>query len=404
MVSQYAADVVIVGGGPAGSVAAYYLARSGVDVILVDKATFPRDKSCGDGLGFYTVEMLRELGLFDWLQNEKGNPFTSYLFSSPDGTSAITRPSPGLVECAFTAPRYVLDAKIVERAVEAGARLVEGVCIKEMERLSADKVRLLGTRDDTAVTIESPLVIAADGGQVSFTRRLGLAPHQAEWVAVRAYYDGDTGDPGQLEIHWEQSVMPGYCWIFPGKDGRANVGIGVYSRDVKELHLNLHALLDTFIEKNPHAQARLKNARRATPKIGHPLRADAYRVTPFAANVLVAGEAAGVVNPLTGEGIAHSMIGGKLAAQHAEDALAKGDFSAETLSAYGRAFHKDLDGFQHAARMLRSMFTYPWIINRVIRRASHDVAYAHQLNDIIVGKDSPSLALRPGMAIKSLLG
>jgi len=397
------ADVIVVGAGPAGSTASFFLARSGVKVLMVDQATFPRDKTCGDGLGFYAAAMLEKMELLDWVK-ESGNLYVGCRISSPDGTTALTTPSAELQGRAYTLPRLALDAKLVETAMAAGAGLREGVRIIGMERTSPDRIRLVGQHNEQTVHFEAPLVIAADGGKVTFTRRLGLAPHAAEWVAVRAYYEGATGDPGRWEIHWEQATMPGYGWVFPMPGGQANVGIGAYSSDVQRLNLNLKALLDIFIEKNPHAQARLKHARRVSAVIGHPLRADAYRVTPFADNVLIAGEAAGVVNPLTGEGIAPSMITGQMAARYAKQSLERGVFASRTLHAYGKAFHKQFDLLQRSARFLRSMFSRPWILNRAIGRAAHDEDYACRLNDIVMGKDLPTEALKPGMALKMFLG
>jgi len=400
---SHTADVIVVGAGPAGSAASFFLARSGVQVLMVDQATFPRDKTCGDGLGFYATAMLEKMGLLDWVK-ENGNLYIGCRISSPDGTTVLTTPSTELQGRAYTLPRLALDAKLVEIAIAAGASLREGVRIIGMERMSPDRVRLVGQHNGQEVHFEAPLVIAADGGKVTFTRQLGLAPHPAEWVAVRAYYEGDTGDPGRWDIHWERATMPGYGWVFPLPGGRANVGIGAYTGDVKRLKLNLKALLDIFIEKNPHAHARLKHAKRESAVIGHPLRADAYRVTPFADNVLIVGEAVGVVNPLTGEGIAPSMITGQMAARYAKQSLESGVFTSHTLRAYGKAFHKQFDLLQRSARFLRSMFSRPWILNRAIGRAAHDEDYAYRLNDVIMGKDLPTEALKPGMALKMLLG
>ncbi len=402
--SQPNADVIIVGAGPAGATAAYFLAQAGVDVLLLDQATFPRDKSCGDGLGYHAVRMLERMELGGWVRRDDHNLSQRFLLSSPDGTSAVAPLPPDVRDYSYTVPRVELDASLAERAVESGVTLHQGVRATALERLAPDRVRVIGQRDQAPFSCEAPLVVAADGGNASFTRRVGLAPRLPEWVAVRAYYDGDTGDPHQLEIHWEPSVLPGYCWIFPSGGGRANVGVGAYSQDVREQRLNLSAMLENFIQENPHARARLGKAQRVSDILGHPLRADAPDATPYADNVLVAGEAAGLVSPLTGEGIGNSMVSGELVAQAAVEALGRGEFSATALTSYGRDFHARFDALHRAARRARAMLDRAWILNRSLRRAARDQDYALNLSRVLVGKRSPAALFHPAMAIRTLLG
>ena len=396
------ADVVIVGAGPGGAMAGYALVQAGADVVLLDRATFPRDKSCGDGLGYDALMLLKQMGLRPWIEAEEFSRNRQFLLSSPDGTSAVA-PGPEAKQ-SYAIPRTELDAQLVEAVAGAGVRLHVGTHVTGLERLAPDRVRLSATRDGATVHYEAPLVIAADGGHATFTRSLGLAPHPAEMVAVRAYYEGDLGPADQFEIHWDAAVLPAYCWIFPSGAGRANVGVGAYTRDVKAGRLNLRAELETFIAHNPHAQARLGSARRISRVVGHPLRADAPDVTPYADNVLVAGEAAGVVNPLSGEGIGPSMVCGEMAADHALRALERGAFSAEALADYGRDFHARFDAGHRAARLVRRLVQYPWAINRVMHRASRDVTYATQIYRILCGELSMTVFFTPQMMIKTLLG
>ncbi len=396
------ADVLIIGAGPGGATAAYVLGQAGVDVVLLDRATFPRDKSCGDGLGYDALVLLTQMGLRPWIEAGDLSRNRQFLLSSPDGTSAVAT-GPEAVQ-SYAIPRTELDAQLVATVVEAGARLHVGTHVTALERIAPDRVRLTATRDGEAVYYEAPLIIAADGGRATFTRSLGLAPRPAEMVAVRAYYEGDLGPADQFEIHWDAAVLPAYCWIFPSGAGRANVGVGAHVRDVKAERLNLRAELETFIAHNPHAQARLGSARRISRVIGHPLRADAPDVTPYADNVLVAGEAAGVVNPLSGEGIGPSMVCGELAAEHALRALERGAFTAEALADYGRAFHAHFDAGHRAARLVRRLVRYPWAINRVMHRAGRDVTYATQIYRILCGELSMTAFFTPQMMWKTLLG
>ncbi|MCP4518687.1 MAG: NAD(P)/FAD-dependent oxidoreductase [Delftia sp.] len=273
-----------------------------------------------------------------------------------------------------------------------------------MDVLSAQLVHLHGQRDGQTVTLQAPLVIAADGGMASFTRRLGLAAERAEWAAVRAYFEGDIGDSQQIEAHWDRATMPGYGWIFPLGSGWVNVGLGCRTQDLGRLPTNLRSMLPVFVGNNPHARERLKHATRVGPIVGHPLRANAQAVTPLADHVLVAGEAAGLVNPFTGEGIAAAMVSGKMAAKHARRALESGEFSAQALAPYGRAFHRRFDKLHRSARLAQRALGVPWLLNRSIRRASHDPVYARQLAAVIIGRDLPAELFKSKMAIRVLLG
>jgi flavin-dependent dehydrogenase len=182
------------------------------------------------------------------------------------------------------------------------------------------------------------------------------------------------------------------------------VGIGAYSAAAQRRGLNLHEELQRFLARNPHACARLRRARPISPVKGYPLRTDADRVTPFADGVLVAGEAAGLVNPLTGEGIGPSLECGEMVAAHARRALEGGDFSVAGLAAYGRAFHRKFDGVHRSARLLRRLLSHRWLVNRVVRRAGRDRDFALRLGYVVAGLASPATALRPVMLARMLGG
>ena len=144
-------------------------------------------------------------------------------------------------------------------------------------------------------------------------------------------------------MHWEKSVLPAYGFIFHENDGIANVGTGMFTKDMQRLKANLNERLETFVTQNVHARTVLANARRISPVVGHPYRDDAENVTPYADNVLVVGDAAGAGHPMTGEGIGPAMISAELAARYAVEALERGDLSSTGLAGYGDLFHAEFD-------------------------------------------------------------
>jgi len=386
-------DVIVVGAGPAGASAAYFLAGAGVDVLLVDQEVFPREKVCGDGLASRALAVLERMGLGDWL---RGFPEPEVmLFSSPNGEAVRIQPErPEGFSYGRVIPRISLDEAVVERAAGAGARLLEGAKITSLEQWK-DGLRLRGERNGQTLYLDAQLAIAADGGQASLTRHLGLIQRPPDLVAVRAYFEGDVGPENRPEIHVERVIMPGYDWIFPMGGGRVNVGTGTLVSTVKERSLSLAKVMRQFVANNPYARERLRLAEMVSPVQGHPLRTDLRGTRPYGQRVLVAGEAAGLVNPLSGEGIAYALESGEMAATHARCALESGDFSEAALSAYGQALHRRYGADHRVARFLRIFFKYPWLLNRLVRRMQQDSDFALTFGLVVIGVESPRTVLSP---------
>ncbi len=402
MTTKYEAQVVIVGAGPAGATAGYFLARAGVDVLMVDQARFPRDKACGDSIAPGAVEMLEKMGLLGWVERQGYARQQGMLLSSPDLTTVRILPTGTAKFPAYLIPRVEFDHKLVQHAVSAGAHLLEGVRVNALERPAPDRVVLVGTSDQGPVEISARLVIAADGGSSSLSRTLGMVPGPADAVALRRYYDGVQGEAGVLELHWEKSVLPAYGFIFHLGNGRANVGTGMFEQDLRRLKPNLHEVLDRFVANNPHAQRALKNARPLARAQGMPFRDDAEKVNPVADNLMLVGESAGAGHPMTGEGIGPSMVSAEMAARVAIEALRRGDCSVAALGQYARIFHQEFDAVHRSALLARSALTYPFAVNLAIRAASRRPEIANMLHDILLGVTSPAAMLKPGVALKVL--
>jgi len=397
------ADVIVVGAGPAGATAAALLAQDGVEVLLVDKAIFPRDKVCGDGVAARSLTVLERLGLGNWIAGKGFLEPEVMLLSSPGREWAHhTAPRQEGFSYGRVIPRRELDTTLVEQAQQMGARLLEGVQATALEQDSGGWLRVSGTSNNHPWTAQARLVIAADGALVPFTRHLGLVRRPPDMWAVRGYFAGAAGPEEQLEIHYEPGIHPGYGWIFPLGGGRVNVGVGAFASLLRERRWSLRELLRRFMEENPWARERLRDVHPLGPVRGFPLRTGVGGTVPYAEGVLVAGEAASLVHPLTGEGIYSALESGELAAQHARRALEQGDFSSRALAAYGRDLQRRFGGEHRAARIVRRLLSIPWVVNRVVRRARQDVDFALLLGYVIIGLRSPAALLRPGPIIKVL--
>ncbi len=399
-------EVIIVGAGPAGSTAAYFLARQGVKVALVDKQIFPRDKTCGDGVTSPGLARLERLGLGGWLAENSFNAPGELLFSAPNGQAVRIRPDNPDFCYGRVIPRLQLDEALAHRAVAAGAELLEGVQLNETIRPAAGGIQLSGAvkKTNRYLRLESKLLIAADGAHASLARSLGLVKEPPDLVALRAYFEDVGGGDSLLEIHYDRNIMPGYGWIFPLTGGRANVGLGTYVSRSRQRDVDLKGALQTFIHQNPYASARLGSARLAGPLKGFPLRSRMAGVIPVADHVLLAGEAAGLVNPLNGEGIGTAMISGELAAGQAQAALIAGDFSGAALSPYARALEQQIGRLHRAAGLVRRLLSFPGILNRTIGRAQRDPKFAQTLFDVIVEAKPVTAALEPAFLLRLLAG
>lgn len=399
-------DVAIVGAGPAGSTAAYFLAQEGIKVCLVDKQSFPRDKVCGDGVVSPILFQLERMGLSNWIEKNCHNAPKEVLLSSPDGEAVRILPDNRDICYGRVIPRMELDAAILRQAVTVGADLFEGVQLTEMTRQEPDRVRLIGSQRSSNIELqlESKIIITADGAHASFTNYLGLIKGQPDLVAIRGYFENVQGSESLLEIHFDSTVMPGYAWIFPMKDGQANVGLGTFIKRSRQRDINLKYALREFIKHNHFAYERLSQAQMIGPVKGYPLRSKMNTVTPFTDNIMVAGEAAGLVNPLNGEGIGTAMFSAELAAQYAKIALDVGDFSKLQLSGYAKALRKHIGRKHVVATILRKLLAWPGVMNRTVKRAQVDHDFAQTLMEVIVEVTPPTAMLTPSFIARLIAG
>lgn len=377
--------------------------------MLLEAQLFPREKPCGEGVSARALAVLERMGLGNWLQ-EGGFFAPQELFlSSPDGNFMRERPEPSSGLCyGLTIPRLKLDETLARQAVSAGAVLVEGARALGLERLTGSKVKVTARQRGRLIDVETQLVLASDGAAVSFSRSLGLARKSSDLMAVRAHFAGAEPPDFLLEIHYDRAILPGYGWVFPLGGGLVNVGVGAFAARLKGQvygrrytgYGGMRGLLERFIKSNPHVRERLRAAGRVDPARGGAIRAGADFGRLCDDNVLVAGEAAGLVNPLTGEGISSALESGELAAEFAMRALEKGDFSAASLSAYSRALAERYGREQRAAQILRALFSLPWVVNRITRRARVDKAFAQYISKVLIGFYPMRTALRPGFLFR----
>ncbi len=380
-------DLIIVGAGPAGSSAAIFARRAGLRPLLLDKETFPRDKICGDALSGKSVAVLRELDLLEKICKLPGALIQSIIFSSPDHTSfkidlRTTKLKNNLK--GFVIRRQILDEFMFREAQAAGAETIENFVVTDLI-FDRDKVTgIIGKRRDShqEEKFYAPVVFGADGYNSTVARKLKLYRHDPKhWVvALRCYYENVADLGNQIELHYVDEVIPGYFWIFPLENGFANVGIGMLHAYIKSRNIDLRrALRDTI--KNPYFSDRFTDARPLEKPVGWNLPVGSIRRRSYGDGFMLLGDAAGLIDPFTGEGIGNAMYSAKYAIQTILDAHEKNDYSAQSLSRYEDNLWRAIGNELSVSTKLQKIGRYRPLLNFVINKAASN----SEVSNIIAG-------------------
>jgi geranylgeranyl reductase family protein len=363
---EHVHDVVVVGAGPAGSSCGFWLADAGWDVVVVEKKVFPREKTCGDGLTPRAVRQLADMGLEAALAGS--HRYTGLRAFGFGRSMEMQWPEhPNFPAYGYTITRHDLDGLVADRAAAAGATLLQGTEV--MAPIVDGKVATAGSlpvlagvtvkeKDGGTRAIRARYVVVADGSNSRVGRMLGTVRRRdlPMGMALRGYYSSERHDDLFIESHLdirdpEGNVVPGYGWIFPMGDGRVNVGVGLLSTEQRWKGVNTSQLMDTFVGYAP-ASWGLSPETSLGPPTGGKLPMGLSVGPRAGGNVLIAGDAGGVINPFNGEGIAYGYETGRLAAAALGHALtgagpaALTEYDRELTAAYG-AYYKVARAFVH---------------------------------------------------------
>ena len=373
------AEVLVVGAGPAGSAAAYWLATAGVDVLLLEKTRFPRDKVCGDGLTPRGTRALVELGIdvseqAGWLHNKGLRVIGGGVRLELDWPQLASFPDYGLVR-----PRADLDQLLVRRAVQAGARLQEDTSVTgPITNAGGRVVGVHARRTDpdgakSEQEYRAPIVLACDGVSGRFALAMGLPRNDKRpmGVAVRRYYTSPRTDDDYLESWLElwdgppgqARQLPGYGWIFGMGDGSVNVGLGVLNSSANFQKANYRTLLTSWLDNTP-AEWGLREHNALGPTQGAALPMGFNRTPHYRDGVLLVGDSGGSVNPFNGEGIPYAMESGKFAAEATIQALARpaGPARERALAGYPAVMAAEWGSYYRLGALFVKLISNPAIM------------------------------------------
>jgi geranylgeranyl reductase family protein len=372
------AEVIVVGAGPAGSTVATYLARAGVDVLLLEKTEFPREKVCGDGLTPRGVKQLIDLGIdtseeAGWVRSRGLRILTQELTLELDWPDLTSYPPYGV-----SRTRHDFDDMLAKLAVKAGARLQERTTVTGAvtdERTG----RVIGVEaktgpDKRPVSYRAPLVLACDGVSARLALSVGIekTDKRPMGVAVRQYYKSPRHDDPFIEGHlelWDRSdprhpkLLPGYGWAFPLGDGTVNVGLGMLSTSKAFRSTDYRALLRQWLDGTPEEWGyREENAVGKVGGAGLPM---GFNRTPhYRDGLLLLGDAGGMVSPFNGEGISAAMESAQLAAEAVIQALARpeGPSRERALQGYPVAVAELMGGYYQLGNVFAKIIGKPKIM------------------------------------------
>ncbi|HEY8059152.1 MAG TPA: geranylgeranyl reductase family protein, partial [Acidimicrobiales bacterium] len=370
------ADVLIVGGGPAGAACGYWLAKAGHDVLIVERKAFPREKTCGDGLTPRAVHQLEEMGLAGGL--EQYHRYEGLRALAHGITLEMNWPEhPVFPSHGYVVRRRDLDQMVADHAVAAGARL-RTRCEAVAPLLKEGLVRGAEVKDTAtgeAEEITARFVVVADGANSRFGRALGTARDRSypQGMALRGYYESPLHDDPWIEsaldmVDRNGNSLPGYGWIFPVGDGTINVGVGLLSTFRDYRSINTSHLLDEFAltapdywEIGPETKVgeatggRLPMAGSVSPKVGP--------------SWIVIGDAAGSINPFNGEGIDYAYETGRMAAGLLDESLVTGD--ARPLQTYPQLLDDEYGLYFRVARAFTKIIGRPALMRELTRVGMH---------------------------------
>lgn len=369
-------QVVVLGAGPAGCSASIYLSKFKIPHVVLEKDVLPRDKICGDALSGKVVSQLKRIDPL-WVDELKlgdtATPSWGVVFSSPNGNSVDIpfrhKPNESEHSPGFIAKRIHFDNFLFSKLDSNFARVLENAEVLDVE-IGEDKA-VVFTKE---YQIQADLVISAEGVRGLIAKKYGdyKLDQSHHCAGLRAYYKGvkELHPQGFIELHFVKEALPGYFWIFPLPNGRANVGIGMLSKYVSRKKVNLKKLMQDVIESKQFKH-RFEGAELEGKILGLGLPLGSKKRKLSGHRFLLTGDSGSLIDPFTGEGIGNAMYSGKWAAEQAQQSIAANNYSSTFLKAYDRHVYRKLGKEFQVSHLMQKLILFPrafnWMIAKIKR-------------------------------------
>ncbi|MEO7044151.1 MAG: geranylgeranyl reductase family protein [Ferruginibacter sp.] len=374
-------QVIIIGAGPAGAMASVFLTKAAIDHVIIEKDIFPRDKVCGDACSGKSVFVLKKANP-EWLDeiflNKAENlACNGLVFVSPNGKPlSIPFTSPNAQQkyaAGFVTPRLIFDNFLFNKITSQYATVYQQSSIKKITRENK-MISVEFVQHGKNYTISAPLIIGADGDK-SIVRKTLLdndSVTKTGCVGLRGYYKNVTGfDKNNfIELHFLKELLPGYFWIFPLSNGNANVGIGMPSEIIRKKKINLREVMLDAIKNNPNIKDRFQHAELIDKIQGWGLPMSPKRLPMSGDNFLLTGDAAGLIDSFSGEGIGNALYSGMLAAQAATELLKEESYDEAVIKLkYDDVLYSRIGDELKMGALLQRLSKYGWLFDFVVKKA-----------------------------------
>ncbi|MBI20106.1 MAG: hypothetical protein CMB73_05975 [Euryarchaeota archaeon] len=416
-------DAIVVGGGPGGSSAAGYLAMEGKKVLLIEKDVWPRDKICGDAVGGKSLSHVKALGVKQTLESTPHFRVTGIKFSSPNGKEvrvALPEEDVQKLEAGYSLPRqqfdYLLFKNTQELVRKAGGAVIQGAEVRDVileDKLAKGVEVRIGGRKGEMVSFFSDEIIGAAGYRCPVAKTLVETIHDEKMLdrrhycgGYREYWEnvkGCEGNVGDIEIHFVDTVVPGYFWLFPVSKNITNVGIGMVMSLMDKQGKKLKALQKDVIQNHPNFAHRFENAKFVEGSgkgwqlpFGSPRKkADMQPRRMAGNNIRLVGDAASLVDPFSGEGIGNALLSGKLASDHIIQGKPYQDYQKEIWEILGPELTNSL--------RMQNMSRKKWLINWFVGKAGKKPEIQEMMTEMIASKETQENLHSPIFMLKTLL-
>ncbi|MFM2225526.1 MAG: hypothetical protein RJA07_1728 [Bacteroidota bacterium] len=404
--------IIIIGAGPGGATAALQLSYHGIPCTLIDKEIFPRDKICGDAISGKSFTILNRINpdilirLYNssFIEKSWGGKFVApnqkhFTIACADEIINSNKNAPGLI----IRREYFDNFLIAEVKSRANIKLIEGVNIDSFEKINDG---YLIQSKDKKYNATAQLLIVANGAQSTFSRKIaGFEVEPNHYCAgLRTYIKNIEGidEKKLIELHFIKETLPGYFWIFPMQNKEANVGIGMLKSSISNKKINLKKTFNDLIATHPALKDRFKNATHITPLEGFGLPLGSKKRKLYGDNYMLIGDAAHLIDPLTGEGIGNAMYSGWLAAEQAKICMAKNDFSEQQLINYDNRVSRTMRKELMLSTWIQKLVHYPNLFNFIMNRACSNKKFMDKISAMLLNDDEKEKLLNPWFLIKAL--
>lgn len=382
--------ILIVGAGPAGTTTSFFLSKNKINHYIIDKAEFPRDKTCGDALSGKVMSILKKMdvGFELELKADKQNFIDSWgvKFASPNG-KFINVPfrstkRTGDLPPGYISKRFNFDNYLFEKLNRDFATVKTDLKVIDIYR-DKNKVIVHTENEIEKLIFCADLVIGADGAQSVIAKKLGNLYFDDNFYSagVRCYFKNisDLHPENYIELLFLKNINPGYLWIFPLPNNEANVGLGIPKMYLNENNRQLKMVMFDIIKNDPTLSKRFKNAELISDvkgwglplgKVGRPISGERF---------LLVGDAAQLIDPFTGEGIGNAMLSGMIAAETAKEAVNQGYFSAEFLKKYDQIIYSKIGDELKLSDRLQKLSSKTWLFNFIINKANKSASFRELL-------------------------